>query len=399
MLLGYDTPATCPSASTGQAYAELMRGAYQQNTTVMPILEAWKWANWYTVEDSSRAIGMIFVDGCHDDYLPGYGGFQNNCNPTRDGNGNYALSYQKWNTDPDVYSQKSGLLQSGQVITLTEGNYQLNAVMNPVPERIMIYIPTEQEITTEKSGKISKELGMSGTVTEIKTGYTNDPKKENKFFLIQKKTGTISYEDLTRWKKARDIDVPEKLSSDDKAIARATDFLTAADLLPQDAILDGIRHNPTETLYSPTRKEITHETVSVIYGRELNGLPVQNSKILVELGGNSDIVSLFMNWRDYSPYKEVAVKPVPDAFTDFTKRTLHYHLTDDPEKIVVTNISLKYYSQVAAAAATEKYLQPVYLFEGYVQHGDESVPFEPIYIPATTEQFDSIPGCNNGVCT
>jgi hypothetical protein len=61
-------------------------------------------------------------------------------------------------------------------------------------------------------------------------------------------------------------------------------------------------------------------------------------------------------------------------------------------------MTLKYYSQVAAAAATEKYLQPVYVFEGYVRNGDVSESFEPVYIPATVEQFDNIPGCVDGVC-
>lgn len=158
-------------------------------------------------------------------------------------------------------------------------------------------------------------------------------------------------------------------------------------------------NNPTETLYSPTRKEITRETVTVIFHRELDGLRVENSKILVEIGGNSDIVSLFMNWRDYAMYKEVPTKPVDAAFKEFTTRQLRHHLSGgEPEQVAVTGVTLRYYSQVAAAAATEKYLQPVYVFEGYVQNGDESVPFEPVYITATVEQFDNIQGCTDGVC-
>ena len=67
-------------------------------------------------------------------------------------------------------------------------------------------------------------------------------------------------------------------------------------------------------------------------------------------------------------------------------------MTGEPEKVVVTDLSLRYYSQ--PAAATENYLQPVYVFWGYVQSGDKTERFEDVYIPATIKQFDYVPeGC------
>jgi len=141
-----------------------------------------------------------------------------------------------------------------------------------------------------------------------------------------------------------------------------------------------------------THKGFNRKTVAV-YSQQVK------YSFRTEIGGNSDIISLFMNWRDYVPYKEVTTKPVDAAFREFTKAQLRYQLSKgEPDRIVVTGVTLKYYAQVAAAAATEKYLQPVYVFEGYVQRGDESVPFQPVYVPATIEQFDNIPECNNGVC-
>jgi hypothetical protein len=403
MILGYDTLSPCVSHpnSTGQVFAQLMRGEYGGNMTTMPIREAWKWANWYSVDDAGHAMAMMYVNNCHDDYLLGFGGFESNCIPSRNSEGNYVISYENWNTDRDTlgYTSKSSALPESQKISLTDGKYSLDVAIKPVPEKIMIYTPVNTDITPEKANKISGNLGMSGKIRKTNSGFGNDPTTEGRYFDIQKDAGIVSYEDLPRWQNSRGVDIPQYVPSDEQAIKRTTEYLTAADLLPKDAVLDGTRHNPTETLYSPTRKEISRETVSVIFHRELNGLQVQNSKILIEIGGNNDIISLFMNWRDYAPHKEVATKPIDEAFKEFTRRRLHHHLSGgEPEQVIVTSMTLKYYSQVAAAAATEKYLQPVYVFEGYVRNGDVSESFEPVYIPATVEQFDNIPGCVDGVC-
>jgi len=102
------------------------------------------------------------------------------------------------------------------------------------------------------------------------------------------------------------------------------------------------------------------------------------------------ITRLFLNWRDYEPYKEAATKSADTAFDEFTKIPLQYHSSCEPERIVVTDLTLKYYSQPAAIA--EKHLQPVYVFEGYVKCGNDFKPFDPVYIPATIEQYDQVPG-------
>jgi hypothetical protein len=55
----------------------------------------------------------------------------------------------------------------------------------------------------------------------------------------------------------------------------------------------------------------------------------------------------------------------------------------------VNHVQLGYYSQ--PAVATEKVLQPIFVFEGYRQYGDSIEPFAPVTIPATDEVFDEIP--------
>lgn len=135
-----------------------------------------------------------------------------------------------------------------------------------------------------------------------------------------------------------------------------------------------------------THKGFNRKTVAV-YSQQVK------YSFRTEIGGNSDIISLFMNWRDYVPYKEVTTKPVDAAFREFAKAQLRYQLSKgEPDQLVITGVTPKYSSQVAAAAITEKYLQPVYIFDGYVKCGNDIKPFDPVYIPATIEQYDQVPG-------
>jgi hypothetical protein len=46
----------------------------------------------------------------------------------------------------------------------------------------------------------------------------------------------------------------------------------------------------------------------------------------------------------------------------------------------------------------EKYLQVTYVFKGYVHNGDTIEPFDPVYISATIEKFDRIPGYIDTIC-
>jgi len=99
-------------------------------------------------------------------------------------------------------------------------------------------------------------------------------------------------------------------------------------------------------------------------------------------GGN--VIEYFQNWRNYEPYKEYKMKSAEKAFKEFiAKQDLVKN--GSPDCIVVNNVLLGYYSH--PAASDEKYLQPVYVFEGYSQYGKSIEKFEPVVISAIDEDF------------
>jgi hypothetical protein len=399
ILLGYNSSATCPSTSTGGVYAQLMRGAYTEaGTTVQTIYNSWWNSNRYTVKDKSRQIGVIYVDGCLGDYLPGYGSYGSNCVPKRNSAGTYTLKYDNQTAAPMTMSKTDSTLLKTLPVEKTQGKYSLNASIVQVPASLMVYTPVKPGYDLEYAARLSRELGMSGQINDTSVVYENADHNPNApLFVVQKNARIILYQDIFRSIGSPLKDGPENIPSDADAVKKVTDFLIKTDLMPLDAVVDGTGHHSTEQLISPTKTEIVGDKIVVFLHREINGIPVENSQITAEVGADSDITDLFMNWRDYAPYRQSATKSIDSAFTEFTQKHLSYYPAMEPENIIVNDISLIYYSH--PAADKETYLQPAYVFEGYIQNGETSEPFDPVYIPATTEQFDNIPGCRVNSCT
>ncbi|MDI6720660.1 MAG: hypothetical protein QMD46_13735, partial [Methanomicrobiales archaeon] len=128
----------------------------------------------------------------------------------------------------------------------------------------------------------------------------------------------------------------------------------------------------------------TWKQTVVTFSRELNGLEVWDSQILADVDSQGNIVGLFINWQDYKPYKEVSLKTPEQAFEEFQTEFTNIH-EGKAEKVAVTSVSLGYSSM--PISETQWYLQPTYVFEGYVQRGKVINEFEPIGIKANCEDF------------
>jgi len=124
------------------------------------------------------------------------------------------------------------------------------------------------------------------------------------------------------------------------------------------------------------------KTNVVIYPQLINGLPVFNAQLNVEVDSDGNIIGLFKNWREYTAYKEISLKSPEDAFNEFRTRGLE-NKEGIPEKVYVTNVSIGYRMQQSGDMG--EYLQPVYIFEGYTQLDDSIEPFEPAVIAANKE--------------
>lgn len=282
----------------------------------------------------------------------------------------------------------------------TFDKYSANIEIEQIPESILLYKAEKSDYSKDWASSLAKRLGLSGKMSEYQSGFMNEDFERNaRSLTINSDSGIISFNsDMFRRDNFPDKDKPQNLPPDDLVLMNVTVFLQSQNLLFPDAEYAGMAHSGTEHINESNKKEVIRQTKSVFYQRILNGRKVLNSKIMVVEGEDFDIIYLGVHWRNYTPFIKVPVKPVETAFREFaTKELWCTKISGIPDKVEVLNLTLAYYSQVPAAAESEKYLQPVYVFESHAQKGNISSTCSPVYIPATTEQFDSIPGCNYGV--
>jgi len=246
----------------------------------------------------------------------------------------------------------------------------------------MIYTSVKPNYTQETVSTLSKKLGLSAPIRQTASSFgISNEKNENMYLDVQKNARIISFDTF-------DNSTGNALPAD-KAIDSAKKFLKNADLLPPDALEPAVRYNEKSI---PTSKEgsvETKKTAVVTFPRSLNGLMVWNSQLITEVNSQGNVVSMFMNWRDYTPYKQVPLKTPEQAFQEFQTKPLVVQ-TIKPGKVIVNAITLVYYTQ--PAVVNEKYLQPIYVFEGYVQNGNTTEKFRPVAIAATNEVFEEVPG-------
>jgi hypothetical protein len=263
---------------------------------------------------------------------------------------------------------------------LSNGKYSISGSV-PAKETITIYSSKKPEYTGYWVNSLVKKLGMSGKAVETADAfYADGSDAVDHYFVAQKDAPVISFQKFnTR------TDFPQ---SRDESVSAATTFLIENGLMSTEALGPEVSYNSGESISKSGERTVDWRTAVVTYSRELDGMPVWNSQKMIELDSHGNVIGYFQNWRDYEPYKKVKLKSPETAFDEFKKIKVLSE-RDKTDKIVVNHIQLGYYSQ--PAVATENYLQPVYVFEGYHQYGDLIEPFSPVTIPATEEVFYEIP--------
>lgn len=305
-------------------------------------------------------------NGCKNDQLPGYGTF---CTNPR------AFEYITWN--PRLVFPKSTMNSVYTLpLNLTINKYSYVASVPISNNKTYLYTPVKPVYTKEWVSILAKNLGMSGDIRETKEAfYAGDNDTEQFLFVVQKNSSMILF-----WKyNTKSL----AIQSDAQAITQANTFLQKNNLLPSDNLEPRVVNN-TAVIFTRSGDRISEwKTNVVIYPQLINGLPVFNAQFNVEVDSNGNIIGFTRNWWEYSPYKEITLKSLEDAFSEFQTRS-NQSLKGIPEKVNVTKVSLGYHMNQSGVS---EYLEPVYIFEGYIQRRNSTEFFEPVIISANNESM------------
>ena len=281
---------------------------------------------------------------------------------------------------PDTIPDNSGEQVAGRV----SYNMVFEKSLPENVEKVLIYKVVPPEYTRKDIISLGEKFNINSPykIKEGENGFSIAT-DDRTIYAYLFNTGSIEYHNTNRVHTINPYDIPEKLPSDEEAIKIATEFLKERDLLPEGAVFTGVTHGKIYTLVNESEDTVDWEDVQVWYGRILNGMEVEGTKISIDVGGGGDIIDFYSNWRTYEPYKELPVKSPGKAFEELKGKGVYVGMNSEDSKVSIDEAYLAYHS--LPGAYTEDYLQPVWVFKGNVMSDDKAVMDVVQYVPALAE--------------
>ena len=371
MLFGFDTEMG-DSPPFAQLVADDMtgRGGNAQKT----MIGSWKDAC-QKKQAPDKTASVIYDTGCEGEYLPPYG---NPISPTG------IIEYMPipcGRSLDSIIGIVNETPYENNTYPRIDGRYILTTPLPKVPEKIMIYSIMNPAVTKERVGLIAKNLGLDANEIDETERYYRINSGGSRF-EVDKSNGNIDYNTKKQYEEIGMDHIP----SDIEATVKAKHFLVNAQLMPPSSEIEreGIYHAEGRQVSLQGETSTVTHYITVFFNRHMDTIPIFSTHISVDIGADGEIVGLFTNWRNYTPYKEYPLINPENAYEGLKKVQLHTHI-QNPDNVTVTHATLEYYGQLAGDDDVY-FLQPVYRFKGYVQKGERTSNFTQIDY-ATVEHF------------
>ncbi|MEA1865794.1 MAG: hypothetical protein U9N46_11520 [Euryarchaeota archaeon] len=163
----------------------------------------------------------------------------------------------------------------------------------------------------------------------------------------------------------------EHLPSENDAIEFAKEYLSLHGGMPDGAVLS---FTDVETIQKCREGsgEVIYEKpvlVRVVYGRSINGMPVDGPGDTIDfsIGDNGEILDLLMSWRILEEVGEIAIVGSDVAIARLRKGETVRKLMGPFGKFSVQSINLGYYSNTPGTE--QEFYKPIWIFRGIDEDG------------------------------
>jgi len=292
--------------------------------------------------------------------------------------GQHSMNFAKksdGNEQPFAASTTDSNIAAGRV----SHNLIMTAATAKPVETILVYKTLPPVVNNESTLALAKKFNVTGTLRE---GAVVQSKDLRFGVEVSKNSGSVIYSDQDRPNEA--MDSPEKLPSDEEAVKIATQFLKDRELLPEGAYFSGTEREYARSTDKSGKEMLHYGVIIVWYGRHLNGLNVEGTKISLDIEGGGDVGDYYSNWRNYEQYKEYPIISPDDAFNQLKEKGVGVGMNDKDAMVSIDDVYLAYHSK--AGAYKEDYLEPVWMFKGDVHVDGKAVMPVQAYVPALTEE-------------
>lgn len=258
----------------------------------------------------------------------------------------------------------------------------LDSSLPDARETMMAYT-VDNGVSLEEAQKTARKLGFTGSVEKKYGDYivTSNPTE----FSVDSISGSLYYSNESAGERPGPDDTLESLPDDDTAVKIAREFLLSKNLWEEDAEYTGVTYCPSMEFRSSNGTLIaTTGLKGIEFTRKINDFTIFGDVIDVDVGAKEDIVRIFKHWRKIKPYKPVKLIKPDTAYQQFSERAAQKTGVSDMY-IAITNVELGYYS--LPPVMKQKYLKPVYAFEGIITGNNCSEPYID-YVAAAPELGD-----------
>lgn len=255
----------------------------------------------------------------------------------------------------------------------------------PALVEIVRYEVVQKKIDDKTAKALAEQFGMSENIVPPEGDeYLKAADDSKKLKLRIYPEGSITYHDFSKlWTLPKTaLNLPGK----EDAIDIATDYLTKKGLLPEDAHVKTVVSDQLSRKDTSTGEiiEKIDTNLQVIFGRELNGVPVigPGSKLKVYIGDGGEAIGVHKVWRKLEASGTTEIKSSKSAFEGL-KQGNWGSLPPGYDTVTINKVYLAYYEE--GPGVEQDYLEPVWVFEGHASNGDETIEIE-LMVSATIGQ-------------
>jgi hypothetical protein len=297
-----------------------------------------------------------------------------------------------------AYEPPVGQLQStsGEVLGgQSTSKIVLNTAMMKSPDHVTLYKTIPPKVTKADAIAFAKKFNMTD-FSESNEGLSiggdtvvSVSSNDMRYNVMLSSNGGQDFSDSQRVDNPNGVDILENLPSDNDAEKIATTFLKERGLFPEGAVFGGTMHNKAYgSNQSGGAPVVTWEDILVGYTREINGMKVEGTQFMVEIGAHGDVISFFANWKNYEPAGDYPIKSGEAAFEELKQKGATA-VNAGPNKLDSVSINQAYLAyHTTALAYHEDYLEPVWVFKGNGMINGKSVGSVQEYIPALASKPD-----------
>jgi len=247
------------------------------------------------------------------------------------------------------------------------GPYILAVPFPDVNDSYPVYRTVPPDTSAEEIRRIGNLFGVSGDVKGPQTSngeakIVDDSKGSAERFYYYTNSGAFRYS-IPEKEYPNTPDRQPNLPSDEEARVIAATYLKERGLLPEDVHFEEVRIGCSYESSTLTSHTVYTLTKQVSFIKEIQGLQVYHAGVGVTIVENGEVVSAGSTLRkfDPKPVRDVKIVTPEQAYQRLSSGDVVIQpLSEDYDKIVVTNISLGYWMETKTEP--QKYIVPVYVF-------------------------------------